>query len=265
MCWILLLLVFVFVFNFGDVFDRLSTFVDFLFILYLIDVLSLFYLFCFVFLTGNLSKKWSNTKPNVKKSFWTLKDTLRDGCKRSYVVCWAAWNSKRTSQPWSVRRKCVVSAASVRRTWPCDGAGSARTNIVRRATIAFTQKVLLWKILVYFYRISLCTSLFAQFILWLIPLGKLDLTLCLFCNFLFQGTRRQHGWEHIKQDVRAISTAKGSRGRMNVGGADEFNSNGEFLRKHFLNFIFERGSPGCLELVHLANICVLIQPFFIFI
>jgi len=45
-----------------------------------------------------------------------------------------------------------------------------------------------------------------------------------------KGTRRQHGWEHIKQDVRAISTAKGSRGRMNVGGADEFNSNAVAVR-----------------------------------
>ena len=66
------------------------------------------------------------------------------------------------------------------------------------------------------------------------PLGKLYLTLCLFCNFLLKGTRRQHGWEHIKQDVRAISTAKGSRGRMNVSGADEFNSNGEFSLPSFL-------------------------------
>jgi hypothetical protein len=37
-----------------------------------------------------------------------------------------------------------------------------------------------------------------------------------------KGTRRTHGWEHIKTDVRAINTpSRGSRGRPGIGGLDD--------------------------------------------
>jgi hypothetical protein len=51
-----------------------------------------------------------------------------------------------------------------------------------------------------------------------------------------KGTRRSHGWEHIKIDPRAVASSQGSRGKPGFGGLGEESVNaapaGKAARKH---------------------------------